>query len=134
MAFTDFNSITQVQEVFNIKYTEADYVEYEGVEPSPTFLEEFAFNQRHIDLFSSEAARCENVIYPILRDVYKNYVDQFSLWSHRSISYDAELTGTSDYLVSNKISVGENGARHPDYHRRRGKTERLCQGMGAVLG
>ena len=28
MAFTDFNSITQVQEVFNIKYTEADYVEY----------------------------------------------------------------------------------------------------------
>ena len=107
MAFTDFNSITQVQEVFNIKYREVDYIEYEGVEPSPTFLEEFAFNQRHIDLFSSEAARCENVIYPILRDVYKNYVDQFSLWSHRPISYDAELTGTPDYLVSTKSELGK---------------------------
>lgn len=107
MAFTDFNSIAQVQEAFNIKYVEADYIAYKGVEPSPIFLEEFAFNQRHIDLFSSEAARCENVIYPILRDVYKNYVDRFSLWSHRSISYDAELTGTPDYLISTKSALGK---------------------------
>ena len=107
MAFTDFNSIAQVQEVFNITYQETDYVEYEAVEPSPTFLEEFAFNQRHIDLFSSEAARCENVIYPILRDVYKNYVDQFSLWSHRALSYDAELPGTPDYLISTKSALGK---------------------------
>ena len=107
MAFTDFSSIAQVQEVFNIRYRETDYVEYENIEPSSTFLEEFAFNQHHIDLFSSEAARCENVIYPILRDVYKNYVDQFSLWSHRAISYDAELTGTPDYLISTKSALGK---------------------------
>ena len=107
MAFTDFNSIAQVQETFNIKYSEADYIEYKGIKPSPTFLAEFAFNQQHIDLFSSEAARCENVIYPILRDVYKNYVDQFSLWSHRSISYDAERTGTPDYLISTKSALGK---------------------------
>ncbi len=107
MTFTDFNSIAQVQKIFDIKYSEANYIEYAGVEPSPTFLEEFAFNQQHIDLFSSEAARCENVIYPILRDVYKNYVDQFSLWSHRSISYDAEVIGTPDYLISTKSALGK---------------------------
>ena len=107
MAFTDFNSIAHVQEVFNIKYMEANYVKYEGVEPSPTFLEEFAFTQQHIDLFASEAARCENVIYPVLRDVYKNYADQLSLWSHRSISYDAELKGTPDYLISTKSVLGK---------------------------
>ena len=73
MAFTDFKSIRQVQETFDIKYTEADYIRYERVEPSKAFLEEFEFSQRHINVFSSEAARCENVIYPILRDVYKNY-------------------------------------------------------------
>ena len=41
------------------------------IEPSSSFLEEFAFSQRHINVFASEAARCENVIYPILREVYK---------------------------------------------------------------
>ena len=107
MAFTDFKSIRQVQEAFNIKYAEANYLQYEDVEPSKAFLEEFEFSQRHINVLSSEAARCENIIYPILRDVYKNYVDWFSLWSHESISYDAELNGTSDYLVSTKSALGK---------------------------
>lgn len=107
MAFTDFKSIRQVQEVFDIKYTEADYIQYENVEPSKAFLEEFEFSQQHINVFSSEAARCENVIYPILRDVYKNYVEWFSLWSHESISYNAELSGTPDYLVSTKSALGK---------------------------
>ncbi len=75
MAFTDFNSIVQVQEAFKIKYTEAEYIQYVDIEPSEAFLEEFKFSQRHINVFSSEAARCENVIYPVLRDVYKNYVE-----------------------------------------------------------
>ena len=107
MASTDFKSIRQVQEAFNIKYTEANYLQYEDVEPSKAFLEEFEFSQRYINVFSSEAARCENIIYPILRDVYKNYVDWLSLWSHESISYDAELNGTPDYLVSTKSALGK---------------------------
>ncbi len=28
MAFTDFKSIMQVQETFDIKYTEEDYIQY----------------------------------------------------------------------------------------------------------
>ena len=107
MAFTDFKSIRQVQEAFDIKYTEADYLQYENIEPSQAFLEEFEFSQRHINVFSSEAARCENVIYPILRDVYKNYVEWFSLWSHEAIAYNAELSGTPDYLVSTKSVLGK---------------------------
>lgn len=107
MAFTDFKSIRQVQEAFDIKYTEADYIQYKNVEPSKAFLEEFEFSQRHINVFSSEASRCENVIYPILRDDYKNYVEWFSLWSHEAISYDTELSGPPDYLVSTKSALGK---------------------------
>ena len=68
MAFTDFKSIQQVQQTFNIKYTEENYIEYDELEPSPTFLEEFNFSRQNIDVFSSEAARCENIIYPIIRE------------------------------------------------------------------
>lgn len=107
MAFTDFNSIAQVQETFQIIYTEAEYIQYADIEPSQAFLEEFEFSQRHINVFSSEAARCENVIYPVLRDVYKNYVEWFALWSHELISYDDVLSGTPDYLISTKSALGK---------------------------
>ena len=108
MAFTDFKSIAQVQETFDIKYSEADYIQYTAdIEPSSAFLEEFTFSREHIDVFASETSRCENVIYPILRDVYKRYVDCFSLWSHKSIAYDAQLSGTPDYLISTKSASGK---------------------------
>ncbi|MCY4553691.1 MAG: hypothetical protein OXC79_08450 [Candidatus Poribacteria bacterium] len=108
MAFTDFTSIAQVQETFDIKYVEEEYIRYDvDIEPSPAFLEEFTFSQQYIDVFASETSRCENVIYPILRDVYKKYADRFSLWSHKSIAYDAQLSGTPDYLISTKSALGK---------------------------
>ena len=108
MAFTDFTSIAQVQETFDIKYVEEEYMRYDvDIEPSAAFLEEFAFSQQYIDVFGSETSRCENVIYPILRDVYKKYADRFSLWSHKSIAYDAQLSGTPDYLISTKSALGK---------------------------
>ena len=118
MAFTDFKSIAQVQQTFNIKYVEEDYIQYDDIEPSSAFLEEFAFSQQHIDVFASETSRCENVIYPLLRDVYKNYVAHFSLWSRQSISYDTLLTGTPDYLVSTKSPLGKTVLGTPYHHRR----------------
>ena len=108
MAFTDFTSIAQVQETFDIKYVEEEYIRYDvDIEPSSAFLEEFTFSQQYIDVFASETSRCENVIYPILRDVYKKYADRFSLWSHKSIAYDAQLSGTPDYLISTKSALGK---------------------------
>ena len=107
MAFTDFKSIMQVQETYGITYTQEDYIQYQDIEPSPAFVEEFAFSQRHINVFASEAARCENVIYPVLREVYKKYADCFTLWSHQSISCDAQLSGTPDYLISTKSALGK---------------------------
>ena len=107
MAFTDFKSIAQVQQTFNIKYVEEDYIQYDDIEPSSAFLEEFEFSRRHIDVFASETARCENVIYPILRDVYKNYVEHLAIWSQRAIAYDSLLTGTPDYIISTKSPLGK---------------------------
>jgi len=107
MAFSDFKSIQQVQQAYNIRYEEDDYVRYDEITPSSSFMEEFDFSRRHIDVFSSEASRCENVIYPIIRDVYKHHVGKYSLWSHKSLSYDDVLTGTPDYIITSKSSLGK---------------------------
>lgn len=107
MAFTDFKSIAQVQEEYNIKYGEENFIDYVGLSPSDGFIKEFDFNLDNIDVFTSEASRCENVIYPVIREVYKSFADRYTLWSHKSISVDSKLTGTPDYLVATKSELGK---------------------------
>ena len=134
MAFTDFKSIAQVQETFDIKYIEADYIQHiPNIEPSAAFLEEFTFSQEHIDIFASETSRCENVIYPILRDVYKSYADCFSLWSHKSITYDAQLSGTPDYLISTKSALGKTVLGTPIIVVAEAKRNDFVEGWGQCL-
>ena len=87
MVFTDFKSIAQVQQEYNIKYSEQNFISYVDLKPSEQFQQEFEFNMENIDVFTSEASRCENVIYSILREVYKSFVDKYMLWSHKSITY-----------------------------------------------
>ena len=115
MAFTDFTSIAQVQETFDIKYVEEEYIRYDvDIEPSSAFLEEFAFSQQYIDVFASETSRCENVIYPILRMFTKNMLTVF-----RCGAINLLLTTRNSVVPRlphfNKINVGQNGPWNP-YH------------------
>nr|VFK12396.1 MAG: hypothetical protein BECKLPF1236B_GA0070989_103424 [Candidatus Kentron sp. LPFa] len=113
MPFGDYKTISQVQAEYRIKYREENFVFQKPCEPSPEFLTEFAFNQQNMDMFSSEAARCETVIFPILRELYKQYHEQVSLWIQKSISFDAKLTGTPDYIVSRRSELGKTMLEYP---------------------
>lgn len=107
MAFTDFKTIGEVQERFSIKYQTAGFVQINAVEISPQLVEQLSFVERYIDTRVSEFAIRENLIFPVLREVYKKYAEQFSLWSHRFIKYDDVLVGTPDYFVSKRSELGK---------------------------
>lgn len=107
MAFTDFKTIAEVQEQFAVKYQAADFVQANPVEASPALLDELAFVARYIDTRVSEFAIREMLIFPVLREAYKKYADQLSLWSHRFIKYDDRLVGTPDYFVSKRSELGK---------------------------
>ena len=107
MAFSDYKTIAQVQEEYKIKYLEEDFIEITDLKPSDLFVKELQFSEQNMDIFTSESSRCENIIYPILREVYKTFLDEYTLWSHKSITYDAKLNGTPDYLFSTKSELGK---------------------------
>jgi hypothetical protein len=107
MAFTDFKSVSEVQKEFNIKFSEGSFLQIKELQPPQPFLADLEFSLNHIDIFSSEPSRCENIIYPILREVYKNYADRYSLWSHKSITYNKRLSGIPDYIISTKSELGK---------------------------
>ena len=133
MAFTDFKSIAQVQQEYNIRYLEESFISYFDLKPSEHFREEFEFNLENIDVFTSEASRCENVIYPILREVYKSFVDKYTLWSHKSISYDNKLTGTPDYLISTRSELGKTILGFPLVVVVEAKQNNFIEGWGQCL-
>lgn len=106
MAFSDFKKISEVQEKFRIKYAASAFFEVEATSPSEQFLQEFRFTLQHINVFSSEASRCESIIFPVLREAYKAYADTYALWIREPITYDEILSGTPDYLVATKSELG----------------------------
>ena len=108
MPFSDFKTIPDVQERFKIRHVENDFIETENtVGPSEQFLQEFEFNREYIDVFASEGARCEAVIFPVLREVYKRYANYYALWIKKPITYDEILSGIPDYFISTRSELGK---------------------------
>ncbi len=108
MAFSDFKTIPEVLEKFRITYTVKDFVQIEELPDTPSehFLQEFEFCMQNIDVFASEAARCEAIIFPILKEIYKPYAADYALWIKKAITYDETLNGTPDYLISTRSELG----------------------------
>ncbi len=133
MAFSDFKQISEVQEKFRIKYTATDFFKVETASPSTQFLQEFQFTLQHINVFSSEASRCEAVIFPVLREVYKAYADTYALWIQEPITYDETLSGTPDYLIATKSELGMTVVGTPLILLVEAKKNDFEQGWGQCL-
>jgi len=134
MAFSNFKAIPDVMERFRIKYTENDFVRAdEMVSPSEQFLQEFEFNRQHLNLFASEDSTCETVIFPILREVYKAYADEYVLWIRQSLIYDETLNGTPDYFIATKSELGKPVVGTPLIILVEAKKNDFEQGWGQCL-
>jgi hypothetical protein len=134
MAFSDFKTIPDVQERFKIRHVENDFIEIEQiVEPSEQFLQELEFSRQYIDVFASEGARCEAVIFPVLREVYKGYAEHYALWIKKAIVYDEVLSGTPDYFISTRSELGKLVVGTPLIMLVEAKKNDFEQGWGQCL-
>ena len=133
MAFSDFKTISEVQEKFRIKYTESDFVETEPSDPSAEFLRDYEFTREHINVFASEAARCETIIFPVLKETYKTYADRYALWIKQPLTYDDLLNGTPDYFISTQSELGKTVVGSPLILLVEAKKNDFEQGWGQCL-
>ena len=56
---------------------------------------------------NSEFAICENLIYPVLKEVWKQYRQHFILWSHQGLNFDNRLTGFPEYIWAQRSPLGK---------------------------
>lgn len=135
MAFTDFNSPDEVQKAYNIISSEEEFLHPVPRTPSESFLQDLEFSRTNFDIFSSEASRCEAVIFPLLRETCKAFVTNYSLWSHKSIAAtaDPKLTGTPDYIIARRSELGKNVLGFPLVLIAEAKQNNFTKGWGQCL-
>ncbi len=133
MAFSDYKHIYQVQADYQIEYQENNFLIIAEYNPSNQIITELEFNQQNIDIFSSEAARCETIIFPVLREIYKNYTEKMALWIQKSIAYDEKLNGTPDYMISKRSILGKTMLELPLLIIIEAKKNDFDQGWGQCL-
>ena len=108
MAFTNqFKSLAAVLKHYQIHYHEADFEIIKTANLNESVKADIVFTLKEVAYDVSEAAICENLIYPLLKAAWKLYADVFAIWSHAALEYDDELTGIPDYLISKRSDLGK---------------------------
>ena len=133
MSYSDFKAIAEVQLKHNVTYEEVNWLIPTKIEISDDFITEFNLFIDNIDVLSSEAARCEFLISPLLREVYKRHLQHYSFWIQKALNYDRELCGTPDYMFSRRSPLGKTVLDKPIVILVEAKRNDFEQGWGQCL-
>ena len=101
-----YKNIGTVAKEFQIQYIRDNFITETEFSINDFFRQELelVFNEGVVD--NSESAICENIIYPILKEVWKAYRNNFLLWSHQALNYDEKLCGVPDYVLAKRSPLG----------------------------
>jgi hypothetical protein len=107
MSYSDFKTIGAVLKEFQVRYDEVDFVTPLAFPVSDYFRDDLTLMMREGVVDNSEFAICENLIYPVLKEVWKHYRQQFILWSHQALTFDNRLTGFPEYILASRSPLGK---------------------------
>ncbi len=97
MAYTNYESITDVAKEFGITFIEKEFLKQKTFEINEHLLNFFLRNFNDKINRISEYAICENLIAPIIKEVA--YANNLKIWSHIEFNCDENLKGIPDYLI-----------------------------------
>jgi hypothetical protein len=106
MPFSAYKTIDTVVKEFQITYTQANFIIEAEFNISDYFRSDLEFVRREGATDCSEYVICENIIYPVLKEVWKQYFKNFILWSHKSLTYNDQLSGFPEYVLAKRSPLG----------------------------
>ncbi len=137
MPFSSYKSISSVLRKFQIEYRLENYIDLDAIGGQFSVPSSF---QEELDILftdgvfdNSEAAICETLIYPILKEVWKSYRHQLTLWSHENLTYDEDLSGVPDYMVTQRNPLGTIIFDKPYLLAVEAKQDKFEEGWGQCL-
>ena len=135
MSFNNYKSIANVLADFPLIYQEQEFIQSlpTTVEINPYFLERLQLVLQEGVVFNSEYAICENIISPILLEVWLTYRDKLLIWSHQPLNYDEKLSGVPDYIVAKRSPRGKVILESPYLVLVEAKKDNFEEGWGQCL-
>ena len=133
MAFSNYKSISTVIKKFQVKYLQKNFMVEVDFPVKESFREELdlLFTDGVVD--NSEDAICENLIYPVLKEVWKFYRNKLTLWSHQALVYDEDLSGIPDYTVTQRNPLATIVFDKPYFLTVEAKQDKFEEGWGQCL-
>lgn len=133
MSFNSYKNIAQVIQDFPINYKETNFIEEIPIEIDNSFRRKFELVLKEGVVFNSEYAICENIISPILIEMWQNYRDKLLVWSHQPLNYDENLSGIPDYIVARRSPRGKIVFDQPFLIIVEAKKDNFEEGWGQCL-
>jgi hypothetical protein len=107
MAFSSYKNIGEVLKEYQVTYTEAKFVDEIPFNVHDYFRQDLDEVMEDGVVYNSEFAVCENLIYPVLKEVWKKYKTKLTLWSHQSFNYSEKLSGYPEYIIARRSPLGK---------------------------
>lgn len=107
MGFSRYKVVGDVLKEFQVTYAEEDFMGTAEFQISDYFRDDLQTVMQEGVVYSTEFAICENLIYPILKEIWKQYSQKFTLWSHRSLNYNDSLSGFPEYILARRSPLGK---------------------------
>jgi len=133
MPFSFYKNLGNVIKKFQLSYHEENFILPIEITPSEYLRSELQFVLEELVTNNSEASVCENLIYPILKDLWKPHRDKLMLWSHEPLQYDEDLSGTPDYMIAKKSPLGKVVCDQPYLLVVEAKKDNFQEGWGQCL-
>lgn len=128
-----YRGIGAVFKEYQITYTESDFMIETAFNIPKDFREDLQTVMRKGVVDNSELAICENLIYPVLKEVWKRYSSKFTLWSHQSLICDNNLSGIPEYILAQRSPLGKVVFDKPYLLFVEAKQDKFNQGWGQCL-
>lgn len=133
MAFSNYKDIGEVLQEFQVTYTQANFIGEIEFSIPEYFREDLEFMMREAVVDNSEFAVCENLIYPVIKEVWKRYHSKFVLWSHKSLTYDQNLSGFPEYILAKRSPLGKFVFGKPYFLLVEAKQDKFFEGWAQCL-
>jgi len=133
MAFSSYKDIGSVLQEFQITYTETNFMGEIEFSISDYFREDLETVMQDGVPTASEFSICENLIYPVLKEVWKCYRSKFVLWGHKSLTYDENLSGFPEYILAKRSPLGKVVFDKPYFLLVEAKQDKFNEGWAQCL-
>jgi hypothetical protein len=133
MSLSQYQSLGETIKTFQIRYSEANFMQEVAFPISGYFQQDWDLMLEEGVVDNSEFAICQNLIYPVLKEVWKAYRSKFLLWTQKFFHCDASLSGFPEYILARRSPLGKVVFDKPYFILVEAKQDNFDAGWGQCL-